>query len=98
MDQAVGRFISPDPVKDFINPYSYVSNNPMNRIDPTGMRGPQYLESHYLLLVSDQDHYCFYLHFAYYSKLRNHYTFSNNFLTANFTELDGTQRNLMQLN
>ena len=37
MDPSSGRFITPDPVKDFYNPYSYVSNNPMNRIDPTGM-------------------------------------------------------------
>jgi RHS repeat-associated protein len=39
MDPALGRFISPDPVNDFLNPYSYVANNPLNRIDPTGMRG-----------------------------------------------------------
>jgi RHS repeat-associated protein len=38
MDPALGRFTTPDPVKDFINPYSYVRNNPMNRIDPTGTR------------------------------------------------------------
>ena len=37
MDPALGRFISPDPINDFLNPYSYVGNNPMNRIDPTGM-------------------------------------------------------------
>ncbi len=37
MDPALGRFITPDPVNDFINPYSYVGNNPMNMIDPTGM-------------------------------------------------------------
>jgi len=39
MDPSLGRFITADPVKDFLNPYSYVGNNPMNRIDPTGMRG-----------------------------------------------------------
>jgi len=38
-NSGLGRFISPDPMKDFINPYSYVGNNPMNRIDPTGMVG-----------------------------------------------------------
>jgi RHS repeat-associated protein len=37
MDPALGRFITPDPINDFLNPYSYVGNNPMNRIDPTGM-------------------------------------------------------------
>ncbi len=36
MDPGLGRFTTPDPVQDFINPYSYVRNNPMNRIDPTG--------------------------------------------------------------
>ena len=36
MDPSSGRFITPDPIRDFYNPYSYVSNNPMNRIDPTG--------------------------------------------------------------
>ena len=40
MDPASGRFITPDPVRDFYNPYSYVHNNPMNRIDPTGMYSP----------------------------------------------------------
>ncbi len=36
MDPVLGRFTTPDPVRDFVNPYSYVRNNPMNRIDPTG--------------------------------------------------------------
>ena len=40
MDPSSGRFITPDPVRDFYNPYSYVHNNPMNRIDPTGMYSP----------------------------------------------------------
>ncbi len=39
MDPTLGRFITPDPINDFINPYSYVHNNPMNMIDPTGMAG-----------------------------------------------------------
>ena len=40
MDPSSGRFITPDPNRDFYNPYSYVHNNPMNRIDPTGMWSP----------------------------------------------------------
>jgi hypothetical protein len=39
MDPSSGRFITPDPVRDFYNPYSYVGNNPMNYTDPTGMVG-----------------------------------------------------------
>ncbi|MCC6962507.1 MAG: RHS repeat-associated core domain-containing protein, partial [candidate division Zixibacteria bacterium] len=36
-DPSIGRFSSPDPVKDYHNPYSYVRNNPIRYIDPTGM-------------------------------------------------------------
>jgi RHS repeat-associated protein len=39
MDPALGRFTTPDPVRDFINPYSYVRNNPINAVDPSGMAG-----------------------------------------------------------
>jgi len=35
-DSNLGKFISIDPVKDNF-PYIYVSNNPMNKIDPSGM-------------------------------------------------------------
>ncbi|MCP4677292.1 MAG: DUF4347 domain-containing protein [Deltaproteobacteria bacterium] len=41
-DPAIGRFLSPDPVIEqpyniqSLNRYSYVMNNPLNRIDPTG--------------------------------------------------------------
>jgi RHS repeat-associated protein len=34
-DPEIGRFISVDPVKNN-HPYNYASNNPINRIDPTG--------------------------------------------------------------
>ncbi len=39
MDPVLGRFVTPDPLPDYLNPYSYVGNNPVNRTDPTGMRG-----------------------------------------------------------
>ena len=35
----LGRFVSCDPMKEerqWLNPYNYVQNNPINRIDPTG--------------------------------------------------------------
>jgi RHS repeat-associated protein len=32
----LGRFISPDPVREYLNPYSYVGNEPVMRIDPDG--------------------------------------------------------------
>jgi len=33
MDPTTGRFITPDPIKDYLNQYSYVGNNPVNRIE-----------------------------------------------------------------
>ncbi len=38
MDNATGRFISPDPAKDGINWFVYCSNNPTTLIDPTGLQ------------------------------------------------------------
>ncbi|MGH9772532.1 MAG: RHS repeat-associated core domain-containing protein, partial [Candidatus Acidiferrales bacterium] len=41
-DPSLGRFLSVDPLighpesTQGINPYSYVENNPLNRVDPTG--------------------------------------------------------------
>lgn len=37
MDPVTGRFMTPDPIQGPLNPYSYVANNPINSIDPTGM-------------------------------------------------------------
>ncbi|MCG8532580.1 MAG: RHS repeat-associated core domain-containing protein, partial [Desulfovibrionales bacterium] len=36
-DPSTGRFISEDPVKDAVNWYVYCDNNPLIRIDPTGL-------------------------------------------------------------
>jgi RHS repeat-associated protein len=36
MDPTTGRFITPDPVKDYLNQYSYVGNNPVNRVTQWG--------------------------------------------------------------
>ena len=39
-DYNIGRFLRPDPMADarpWISPYSYAQNNPLNRVDPTGM-------------------------------------------------------------
>lgn len=32
----IGRFLGVDPAREFVNPYSYVGNNPVAFIDPTG--------------------------------------------------------------
>ncbi|MFC9295504.1 polymorphic toxin-type HINT domain-containing protein [Streptomyces sp. NPDC057011] len=44
-DPATGRFISPDPIIDADNPqqwnaYGYSGNDPINKMDPTGLRYP----------------------------------------------------------
>jgi hypothetical protein len=37
-DPELGRFITEDPVKDGVNWFSYVANNPLRYTDPTGLR------------------------------------------------------------
>ncbi len=36
-DPVLGRFNQVDPMLEFTSPYTYVGNNPLNLIDPTGM-------------------------------------------------------------
>lgn len=36
-DQELGRFVSEDPVKDGMNWYVYCGNNPLYRLDPSGL-------------------------------------------------------------
>jgi RHS repeat-associated protein len=37
LDTAVGRFASWDPIKDGVNWYGYVEDNPSNQVDPLGL-------------------------------------------------------------
>lgn len=39
-DAATGRFLSPDPDRQFASPYVYVGNDPLSQIDPTGKIAP----------------------------------------------------------
>ncbi len=36
-DPALGRFLTPDPIKDGSNWYAYCGNNPLGSVDPTGL-------------------------------------------------------------
>jgi uncharacterized protein RhaS with RHS repeats len=44
-DPELGRFITEDPIKDGLNWFAYVNNNPLRYVDPTG------------LMSTDQDEY-----------------------------------------
>lgn len=43
-DPATGRYLTPDPlgIADGLNTYAYVKNDPVNRIDPTGLYGQDF--------------------------------------------------------
>lgn len=36
-DAALGRWFVTDPMEQFVSPYNYTGNNPINNIDPSGM-------------------------------------------------------------
>ncbi|MBI4517047.1 MAG: hypothetical protein HY699_14665 [Deltaproteobacteria bacterium] len=36
-DPRIARFLSPDPVREYMNPFAYVAWNPVKFVDPTGM-------------------------------------------------------------
>ena len=50
-DPVVGRFLTEDPSMEGINWYSYVGNNPVNLVDPTGLR-----EAEHGTKSEDEDH------------------------------------------
>ncbi len=37
----LGMWISPDPLRQYNSPYTYVGNNPVNLVDPTGLAGEE---------------------------------------------------------
>lgn len=52
-DPNVGRFSSPDPLKDYHNPYSYVRNNPIRYIDPRGMSSDNAVKFSLFIIQTD---------------------------------------------
>ena len=46
-DPSIGRFVNEDPIKDGTNYYIYAYNNPVNLIDPSGLR-PTVLQAAYM--------------------------------------------------
>jgi len=45
LDSSTGRFWNPDPIKDGVNWFVYVNNNPLRYVDPDGMMPRTYLPS-----------------------------------------------------
>jgi RHS repeat-associated protein len=44
-DSSLGRFITRDPIKDGRNWYAYCGNDPVNGSDPSGLAGPEKLDT-----------------------------------------------------
>jgi len=54
-DAGTGRFISEDPARDGANWYTYVSNNPLKYIDPTGMTTEEELDQMTPKAIADRE-------------------------------------------
>jgi hypothetical protein len=52
---AAARFTTEDPVRDGANWFAYVNNDPVNWIDPWGLKGKVTNESGFVILVKPED-------------------------------------------